>query len=210
MIIRKLREDRGWSQEQLAEISGLSVRTIQRIESGGRASLETLKCLAAVFETSIPDLRKDSSMAEDDDKPMEQPHENGEKTPQGLSEEDRAALRYVRYLKRYDDWYDEEEADSWQHVPPEKRAILRQVRRERSFYISLLSYVVIIAFLAALNLLTNPGYLWFLWAAAGWGLAMVFQAVSVFGRYRLLGEDWERREVERRLQRLGERTRTGL
>ena len=29
MIIRKLRLKRGWSQEQLSELSGLSVRTVQ-------------------------------------------------------------------------------------------------------------------------------------------------------------------------------------
>lgn len=34
MIIRKLRLQRGWSQEQLAELTGLSTRTIQRIERG--------------------------------------------------------------------------------------------------------------------------------------------------------------------------------
>ena len=32
MIVRKLRIQRGWSQDQLAQFSGLSVRTIQRIE----------------------------------------------------------------------------------------------------------------------------------------------------------------------------------
>lgn len=31
MIVRKLRLQRGWSQEQLATLTGLSVRTIQRI-----------------------------------------------------------------------------------------------------------------------------------------------------------------------------------
>jgi transcriptional regulator with XRE-family HTH domain len=34
MLIQKLRLQRGWSQEQLAELSGLSVRTIQRLERG--------------------------------------------------------------------------------------------------------------------------------------------------------------------------------
>jgi len=53
MLVKKLRRQRNWSQEQLAEMSGLSVRTVQRIESGNRASLETLKCLAAVFEVEL-------------------------------------------------------------------------------------------------------------------------------------------------------------
>jgi transcriptional regulator with XRE-family HTH domain len=50
MLVQKLRLQRGWSQEQLAELSGLSVRTIQRIERGQPASVETLKALGAVFE----------------------------------------------------------------------------------------------------------------------------------------------------------------
>ena len=40
-LIRKLREDKGWSQEHLAAVSGLSVRTIQRLEAEGNASLES-------------------------------------------------------------------------------------------------------------------------------------------------------------------------
>jgi len=38
-----------WTQEDLAAASGLSVRTVQRVESQGVASLETLKALAAAF-----------------------------------------------------------------------------------------------------------------------------------------------------------------
>ncbi|ACV27176.1 helix-turn-helix domain-containing protein [Kangiella koreensis] len=59
MVIKKLREQKQWSQEQLATLSGLSIRTIQRIESGNRASLESLKSLAAVFETNIETLQKE-------------------------------------------------------------------------------------------------------------------------------------------------------
>jgi transcriptional regulator with XRE-family HTH domain len=57
MSVQKLRLQRGWSQEQLAELSGVSARTIQRIERGQSASLETLKALAAVFEIALSDLR---------------------------------------------------------------------------------------------------------------------------------------------------------
>lgn len=53
--IKALRLERHWSQDQLAEMSGLSIRTIQRIEKGGNAGLESLKSLAAVFETTIAD-----------------------------------------------------------------------------------------------------------------------------------------------------------
>ena len=53
---RSLRLARAWSQEQLAELSGMSVRTVQRIENGDQPSLETLSALAAVFEVSVADL----------------------------------------------------------------------------------------------------------------------------------------------------------
>nr|WP_202944249.1 helix-turn-helix domain-containing protein [Cellvibrio japonicus] len=49
-MVRKLRLQRGWSQEQLAELTGLSIRTIQRIERGSKPGLETIKSLASVFE----------------------------------------------------------------------------------------------------------------------------------------------------------------
>ena len=58
MGLRSLRLDRGWSQEQLAEISGLSERTIQRAERGETPSLETLRALAASFELSSGQLRE--------------------------------------------------------------------------------------------------------------------------------------------------------
>ncbi len=56
--LKKWRLDRHWSQEQLSDLSGLSIRTIQRIENGENAGLESLKALATVFETNIEDSNK--------------------------------------------------------------------------------------------------------------------------------------------------------
>jgi transcriptional regulator with XRE-family HTH domain len=58
MLIQKLRLQRGWSQEQLAEVSGLSVRTVQRLERGQSGSLESLNALAAVFEIDLNRLKE--------------------------------------------------------------------------------------------------------------------------------------------------------
>lgn len=46
MQVRELRRQRGWSQEQLAEASGLSVRTVQRIEKGSPPGLASADALA--------------------------------------------------------------------------------------------------------------------------------------------------------------------
>ena len=59
-MIKEIRISKGWSQEQLAQFSGLSVRTIQRIERGHNAGLESLKCIAAVFETDVSNLKKNN------------------------------------------------------------------------------------------------------------------------------------------------------
>ena len=54
--IKKLRNERTWSQEQLSSISGLSLRTVQRIEHEGRCSQESKKALAAAFKINARDM----------------------------------------------------------------------------------------------------------------------------------------------------------
>ncbi len=54
--IIKLRKERGWSQEKLAAISGLSERTIQRIEKDGNCSLDSKMALASAFEIAPQEL----------------------------------------------------------------------------------------------------------------------------------------------------------
>lgn len=64
MILKELRISRHLSQEQLAQMSGLNVRTIQRIESGHNASLESLKCLASVLEVDVATLTQERMMVD--------------------------------------------------------------------------------------------------------------------------------------------------
>jgi transcriptional regulator with XRE-family HTH domain len=86
MLIQKLRLQRGWSQEQLAELSGLSVRTIQRLERGQTASVESLKALAAGFEIDFSDLKE--------------PEMNATMS-QNISADEALALAHVRKLKGF-------------------------------------------------------------------------------------------------------------
>jgi transcriptional regulator with XRE-family HTH domain len=58
MIVQQMRLQRGWSQQQLADLSGLNVRTIQRIENGQSASLESFKALGAAFNVDFNDLQE--------------------------------------------------------------------------------------------------------------------------------------------------------
>ena len=54
--LKLLRESRGWTQEQLAEIAGLNARTVQRVEAGGNASAETGMALASALDCPLPEL----------------------------------------------------------------------------------------------------------------------------------------------------------
>ncbi|MGF1736331.1 2TM domain-containing protein [Photobacterium satsumensis] len=85
MIVRKLRLQRGWSQEHLSVLTGLSVRTIQRIERGQKAGLESLKSLAAVFEIPVTDLQGEPEM--------------NEKTQ--VTSEERKVIEQVREIKGF-------------------------------------------------------------------------------------------------------------
>ena len=54
--LKTLRTRRGWTQQQLAEITSLSLRTIQRIEKTGLISLESLGAVCSVFEIQNSEL----------------------------------------------------------------------------------------------------------------------------------------------------------
>ncbi len=86
ILIQKLRLRHGWSQEQLATLSGLSVRTIQRLERGTAASPETLKAVAAVFEIDFNQLREPT---------MEQ------KVTLAVSNDEELAFRKVRKIRSF-------------------------------------------------------------------------------------------------------------
>lgn len=47
--IKRWREERLWSQEHLAELAGLGLRTVQRIENGDSASRDSVMAIAAAF-----------------------------------------------------------------------------------------------------------------------------------------------------------------
>lgn len=86
MIVRKLRLKRGWSQSQLAEMAGVTTRTIQRIEQGHRPSIETCKALASVFEVDL-------SLLQPEDEKM---HSETQ-----LKADEQQALLYAKRMKEF-------------------------------------------------------------------------------------------------------------
>jgi len=55
-MIKQLRKQRNLSQEQLAEATNLSIRTIQRVEAGHRVAYSSLRALASALDVNVDEL----------------------------------------------------------------------------------------------------------------------------------------------------------
>lgn len=86
MTIRQRRLEKGWSQLQLAEFAGVSLRTIQRIEKGHSSTVETLKSLASVFEVHFNELSTEGNFEIDEAK---------------LTEDERQELEHIRGVQKF-------------------------------------------------------------------------------------------------------------
>ena len=168
MIIRKLRLEQGWTQQQLAEHSGLSIRTVQRIEKGQAPSEESAKCFAAVFQVEAQDIL--------DFYATNHPTLNDQ--DQG-SKEDTA----VSNLK----------------LSVEEEMAMREVDKLKEFYQHALSYAVVIPTLWLINWYSSSESWWAIWPTLGWGIGLAFHAIMAFNVVKLFGPEWERREIQKRL-----------
>lgn len=54
--VKLLRLKKNWTQQHLADVCDLSMRTIQRVEKDGVASNETVSAYAAIFELNSSDI----------------------------------------------------------------------------------------------------------------------------------------------------------
>jgi len=61
-LVIELRKEQSWSQEELATAADLSLRTIQRIENVGTASLQSVKSIASALEAEVGDFIPEKQM----------------------------------------------------------------------------------------------------------------------------------------------------
>ena len=67
----------------------------------------------------------------------------------------------------------------------------QRVDELKGFYGNLISYCVVIPFLAFINYKTYWGFQWFWFPLAGWGIGLLIHAFSIFG----YGSSWEERKI---------------
>jgi hypothetical protein len=73
----------------------------------------------------------------------------------------------------------------------------KRVKEIKSFYGNFFSYIIVITFLAILNLITSPKHLWFYWPMLGWGIGIAAHAISVFS----IGRTWEEKKIREILEK---------
>nr|WP_223669686.1 helix-turn-helix domain-containing protein [Kangiella shandongensis] len=170
-MVRKLRLRNGWSQEQLAEMTGLSVRTIQRIERGKPASLESQKALAAVFEVDIATFQTPETTQNTQEPQNKEPVMNTidkaevkERPVERVTDEEADAMEYVKGIK-----------DFYGHL---------------MFFIT---FTVIFIFTGKITEMIIP------WGA--WALGIAFHGLQAFEVINILNINWEKKMVEKRLKK---------
>lgn len=81
------------------------------------------------------------------------------------------------------------------------RKAQKKVEDIKGFYGNLTSYVVVNIGLLALNLITSPAHLWFLYPAIGWGIGVAIHGMTVFNYMPFLGNDWEEKKIRQLMEK---------
>ncbi len=80
----------------------------------------------------------------------------------------------------------------------------KRAKAKIDFLRHLITYIIVIAFLAIVNNMTWGGYQWWLWAALGWGIGIVSHFFQV---YAFKGSLFEERMIERELDMMDDEER---
>ena len=79
----------------------------------------------------------------------------------------------------------------------------RHVRRKRTFITILVVYLALSLLWFVIDLLTGTDDWWFYWPMLGVGIIVAIIGLAMFGVTGLLGPGWERRQMDRYLERRG-------
>ncbi len=185
MIVRKLRLRRGWSQDQLAELADVSVRTIQRIERGHKPSLETANALAAVFEVDVttflptPEPEHDAMTNPDSHKT------NSNKTDSNKTESSSTASSTTETPKR-------------EHLEADEAEALEYAQNVSAFYTGVLSLAILAAVFFTVFGFDEP-VLYVIFGGIIIGLAI--QGLAAFEIIRFPFQNLEKKLAEKKLGR---------
>ena len=76
-----------------------------------------------------------------------------------------------------------------------------RVAELKGFYVHAIMYVLVNVAMILYNLLSNPGYYWFIWPLMGWGIGLFAHGLSVFLKGRLFGKSWEEKKIKELMEK---------
>lgn len=86
------------------------------------------------------------------------------------------------------------------NLSPTERAVRREVRMLRGFYLHLTVFLMVNGGLAAFQWLAHPERPHLHFVTLGWGIALAIHGLRVLVRGRWLGHEWEEAKVRSLLQ----------
>ena len=172
MVVRKLRLQKAWSQEHLAELTGLSTRTIKRIEKGEKPGLESIRLLAEAFDIDAQILQEEILH----ERSGANSKEKTETTHIHIADDEREAMEYVKRLKEF-----------YIHL---------------TIFITVVIVLLTIKLIVPPHDLVVPPHLhWIIWLMFGWTIGIVIHAVKIFKPFDYMTPEWEKKQIEKRLGR---------
>ena len=78
----------------------------------------------------------------------------------------------------------------------------KKVKDKKDFYEEVAIFCAVSFMLFLFNYFTSPEFWWFLFAVAGWGIALLGKYVSLFGFPGFGDEKWEEKQFEIELEKL--------
>ncbi|MGB6151926.1 MAG: 2TM domain-containing protein [Pricia sp.] len=83
-----------------------------------------------------------------------------------------------------------------------------RVEEVRNFYSGIISALFTVGLLAGINYYIDQwSYPWFLWAAFGFSVSLIFKAIRTFKFNPYFGKGWEERKIKQFMQEDERRTR---
>ena len=81
----------------------------------------------------------------------------------------------------------------------------KKVAEIKKFYQHLTVYLLCNPIVIVVNLMTSPGYLWFIWSLMGWGIAIVLHGLKAFEFSPFYNKEWEERKIREILEKENKR-----
>ncbi|WP_428228775.1 2TM domain-containing protein [Flavobacterium sp.] len=77
----------------------------------------------------------------------------------------------------------------------------KKVEEIKKFYQHLTVYLLCNPIVIVVNIMTSPGYLWFIWSLMGWGIAIVLHGFKAFEYSPFFNKEWEERKIREILEK---------